>query len=137
MGSRDQYCVVKGSSVVGVYSTADEAKSAMAPFSGRTRRATFVVSHGVLNADPHGVRDSQGNLQGDGGTWNKFWHDWGYINDMAAVAQRSSTCMTPLPRPSSTTGTTQGDQCTVKSAGTNVKSLTCPSNYPDFSGFTK
>merc|ERR1712035_47512 len=113
----------------------------MAPFSGSTRRATFVVSDGVLNTDPHGVRDSQGNLQGDGGTWNKFWHNWGYINDMASVAQRSSRCMTKLPEPTTgstgSTGQTQGDQCTVQSAGANVNSLTCPSSFPNFSGLTK
>lgn len=138
VGYYDQYCVVKGSSVVGVYKTADEAKAAMAPFSGRTRRATFLVSRGVLNRDPHGVRDSQGNEQGSGGSWNKFWHDWGYINDMAAVARRSSACMTPLPQSASTStaGTTQ-DRCTVKSTGKDINYLTCPSNYPDFSGFTK
>ena len=30
-----------------------------------------------------------------------------------------------------------GDQCTVKSAGANVGSLACPSNYPSLSGLTK
>jgi len=90
----DQYCVVKDSALVGVYSSADEAKSAMVSFSGNTQRATFVVSNGVLNTDPHKVADSQGNLQKDGGTWNRLWWDWNSINAMAAVAQGSSECTT-------------------------------------------
>lgn len=97
------YCVVHGEksfwggwkgngpNVISVKATVDEAKREMNRKGGQ--RAVFEVDQdGNVNGDPHGVTDSQGRKQGDRGTWDPYWTNWEYINNMAAAARGSHSC---------------------------------------------
>jgi hypothetical protein len=85
------FCVVSQGEVIGASCSIEEARL-MLNQNARGSRMICEVKDGRVLGDPQTVGGHQ-QLPNNG--FNKWWRDWGDINNMRAVCARTATCTRP------------------------------------------
>jgi len=98
------FCVVRDSTVTGVYTNVEAARIALGK-TGGYRRMVCEMINGKAR-DPHQVVSASGVKQHfastTSGVWNARWHSWRDITPMQAVCNANKACQSdapPTPKP--------------------------------------
>merc|ERR1711907_448514 len=98
------FCVVRDSTVTGVYTNVEAARIALGKTGGYRRMVCEMM--GGKARDPHQVVTASGVKQHfastTSGVWNARWHSWRDIKPMQAVCNANKACQSdapPTPKP--------------------------------------